>query len=415
MSLIFVEANATGTTAEAMRRVKQQGFNVVLLTQEQSFYSGLGDNPMQIADEVVHVNTYEPASIARAALSFKPNAIIAFDDFHLIPAAVAASLIGLRHPNLRGLMNTRYKDLMRKGVSSLPGSVPSFAIDVHSDAQPKWSDIEFPIVLKPVDESGSEDVRVCHSVREAADFYERISKKSINRRGYTREKKLICERFIVGSEFSAELTWNDKCHDWELIAYIEKRLGSFPYCVEIEHRGPVTNEILNANLSDSVIKPWLKALGIVAGAVHVEFRIDDGSVARLIEENPRLAGGYITNLVLATTGNDMIGRYLKFHHNDVKIEDMTVNEDCYGAVSFLMSSDVRSIKTKERIESFVTQQPSYLSHALAPTGTSGIEGTSNYSRIGAVQYCHEDKNQVTFDLSELKNFLRDNRGTEEKV
>jgi biotin carboxylase len=83
-----------------------------------------------------------------------------------------------------------------------------------------------------------------------------------------------------------------------------------PFFVETGHDFPAD---LSSQMRDSIVaaaKKALQSLGLTWGPAHVELRLTTAGPA-IVEINPRLAGGYIPEIVRLATGVDMICETLK--------------------------------------------------------------------------------------------------------
>lgn len=147
------------------------------------------------------------------------------------------------------------------------------------------SDLEFPLILKPRDNSGSRGVILCqdkHSLEQAM-------RETLQ---HTRLDNVLVEEYIEGLEYSIEsLHYNGKC---EVIQFTEKRTTPFPYNVELGHIQP-------ANLSEEQKDAIRQIIAQIGGALnfehcasHTELKINDRGIY-IIETSPRLGGDYITS------------------------------------------------------------------------------------------------------------------------
>jgi biotin carboxylase len=115
---------------------------------------------------------------------------------------------------------------------------------------------------------------------------------------------VLVEAMVVGPEFSVEV------FSGRVVGITRKHLGEPPFFVESGHDypAPVSGE-LAATLADTVRRAT-SLLGLGWGPLHWELRVRDG-VAFPIEVNPRLAGGFIPELVRHAQGIDLIRETLR--------------------------------------------------------------------------------------------------------
>lgn len=156
--------------------------------------------------------------------------------------------------------------------------------------------LEYPVILKPRDNSGSRGVIFCKNKTELeAAFNEAMQ--------YTKLDSVLVEEFIEGQEYSIEsLHYDGKS---EVIQFTEKRTTPFPYNVELGHIQP-------ANISEEHKEQIRKIIADIATALsfencpsHTELKINERGIF-IIETSPRLGGDYITStLTPLSTGINM--------------------------------------------------------------------------------------------------------------
>lgn len=405
MTIVFLEANSTGTTSAALRLAARSGHDTAFVTADRDFYGRLPDNPLHIADVVLDANTYDPLSVLRAIRHLRVDAVVSFDDYHLLVAAGCARELGLPHADISGLLATRFKDVMRERTSDSAGGV-----DFHTIApgQDVGTHLSYPVVVKPVDESGSVAVRRCDTAADLTAAVDAFGDHVINARGYRPDRTLLVESYVDGGEYSCELMWNPDADGWTVCGITRKLLGSEPHFVEVGHLFPAQLEPGATDLVVRHVTEWLSAVGLRCAAAHVEFRLsDDGQ--RLIEINPRLPGGHITDLVLWCTGIDMVAVYLAFH-----LRDRGAKLDTSPRAPQAVSAATRHLLVSElaRPGALNALRAVYLSTLMAfevadVDGTSGTGvDTSNYDRPGYLLLAAPDPAAVLTDLGVVDDALR---------
>lgn len=299
----FLETNASGTGAEAIRKLQKAGYRVLFLTNERPFYETLELNPLKLADEVIFVNTSCISSIINALKEYSLGGVVAFDDYRLITAAFVADYYNLPHPNIDGLLNCRFKNLTRKKITD---SNVEFSV-YNLDAFPEYNDLIYPCVVKPCDDSGSVGVHICRNVDDVRFAVEVLRAKRVNARGYKLANNYLVEEWIDGNEYSAELIWETRSQSWRLLGFTGKHITSGCYAVETGHDFPVT--LPNANYAEQRILSWLEQSHLNGTVAHVEFKIGSRGIS-LIEINPRPGGDMIHKLCELATGIDVVEHYL---------------------------------------------------------------------------------------------------------
>ena len=187
------------------------------------------------------------------------------------------------------------------------------------------SDMVFPVIVKPRDNSGSRGVRLC---RTPDELNESISEAL----EYSRMDSVLVEEFIEGQEYSIEgLHYDGKS---EVIQFTEKKTTEFPYNVELGHKQP-------ANLSNNQKCAIREIVAKIGDALlfencpsHTELKINERGVF-VIETSPRLGGDFITSkLVPISTGINIEDQLLHIALGE-PVDTKTGHVDKASGVCFL--------------------------------------------------------------------------------
>ncbi|MGL4820882.1 MAG: hypothetical protein ACRC5C_13010, partial [Bacilli bacterium] len=161
----IIESNAAGNGVEAIKNARTSGYDTHFLTRDRARYEAFQENPVQLADHVTEMDTLNIPLLLYFFRDKQPAAILTFDDFRMLPAVIVSNELGLVTPKVSSVMHVRYKDLAREKVNGyLEGQVPFQRLSLEDDITPQH--IQFPCVVKPVDESGSVAVKVCQTMSE---------------------------------------------------------------------------------------------------------------------------------------------------------------------------------------------------------------------------------------------------------
>jgi len=163
----------------------------------------------------------------------------------------------------------------------------------------KVRDLEFPIVLKPIDTGGGKGVQVVED--NAEEFVRDAFHRSV---AYSPMKRLIVEEYVAGTTLGVEaITIDGTTH---VLAIAEKTLAGHPNFVTTgvffpsPRLQPWSDAIIQAN-NDAIA-----ALGIAWGPTHIDMVLRQDGVPVIIDVGPRLAGGPIAATLIETaTGHDL--------------------------------------------------------------------------------------------------------------
>ncbi len=311
---LIVESGFFGVGALAAQHARRLGYRPVLLARNPAEYAGAVLDPRPHVDEVLTVDTFDVAKLLRIALERRPAGVLGFDEFRLVPAAVAARFAGTGEPGLaEGMVNVRFKDRMRALLAGTEFDLPHRAHDLAREL-PRSSAVGYPCVVKPVDESGSFGVRICADEAEFGAAIRLLSEllQGPNGRGYHSARTVLVEALVPGPEYSAEVAYDPAARRWRLVGVTRKLVTPPPFCVEVGHVFPA---LLGAGLAEAVesaLDRLLGLLGLRGTIAHVEFKLD-GERVRVIEVNPRPGGDMIVELVRCARGIDLIEVMVRLH------------------------------------------------------------------------------------------------------
>lgn len=159
-------------------------------------------------------------------------------------------------------------------------------------------DVEYPVIVKPTDRSGSRGVT---KLKSKSGLMAAIT----SARDVGFEKKAIVEEFIEGKEYSVECISFAGKHT--LLAITEKFTTGSPNFIETGHFEPAPlDDKTTANVRDIIYRA-LDALEIRNGASHSEIMIQSDGAVKIVEIGSRMGGDCIgSSLVHLTTGIDFV-------------------------------------------------------------------------------------------------------------
>ena len=163
-------------------------------------------------------------------------------------------------------------------------------------------DFEYPVIIKPRDNSGSRGVKLCRSKEELeASMSEAFEVSKLD--------TILVEEFIEGPEYSIEGLHHDGKS--EVIQFTEKKTTEFPYNVELGHIQPANISEENQLKIREIVAKIGKALKFENCPSHTELKINERGIY-VIETSPRLGGDYITStLTPLSTGVNVEDELLK--------------------------------------------------------------------------------------------------------
>ena len=152
--------------------------------------------------------------------------------------------------------------------------------------------INYPVIIKPVMNSGSRGVIKCNCINE-------LSKSIEETLQHCNDARYLIEEYIEGDEISVEvLVQNNKVY---ILQITDKIVTLPPYNVELGHIQPSKYDFLRPNI-ETILQKVVDKSGLNNCALHPELKIS-GEKITIIEIGPRLGGDFITSqLVPLSTG-----------------------------------------------------------------------------------------------------------------
>jgi len=325
--LVLVESNTTGSGRLFCHAAGRLGLRPVLFARDPGRY------PYVAADAVDHrvVDTADLDAVRSAALGLDGRiaGVTSSSEYFIATAAEVARSFGRPHPDPAAVRACRdkYEQRVRLRAAGLPG--PDFVLG-HTPAEvvAGAAHVGLPVVVKPVAGSGSIGVRRCDTLDEVRRAASRLLDADPTRLALPPQRGVLVERYLAGREFSVETL------DEQVIGTTAKHLGPGPHFVEIGHDLPARLPPGEQAQVQAAALDALRALGLGWGAAHVEVRLTE-SGPRVIEVNPRLAGGMIPRLVEQAIGVDLVAHVVARAAGVAKTP--TVTADLAASIRFLVA------------------------------------------------------------------------------
>lgn len=304
-ALAFVESNTSGTGPLFAGMARQLGCEPVLLTADPGRYPFLARQPM----DVVGVDTADRAALLAACRDLAARSglagITSSSEYFIAGAAALAHEAGLPGPDAAAVEACRDKAHQRARLAGAGIGVPAFRVVASAEeAAGAAADLGLPVVVKPAAGTGSMQVRLCREAGEVRQAAGLIVERRHNERGMPLPRHFLVESFLLGPEHSVET------FGLEVVGLTRKHLGQPPHFVETGHDFPAALAQRDEERLRRTALGALKALGLGWGPAHVELKLT-AEGPRIVEVNPRLAGGFIPELVRLATGIDLIRETLR--------------------------------------------------------------------------------------------------------
>jgi biotin carboxylase len=295
---VLVESNTTGSGRLFCAAARELGLRPVVLARDPHRYPYLAED--RIEYRVLDTASSDAVLAACAELAGPVAAVTSSSEYFIVTASEAARALGLPHADPAAVRACRDKASQRRILRAAGVGCPDFAVARNcAEAVAAAARIGFPVVLKPTAGSGSIGVRRCSDAEQVAAAARMVLDADPAALGLPPQSAVLVEQYLHGAEFSVETL------DDQVIGVTGKHLGAEPYFVETGHDFPARLAPDRRKELGEVALAALRALGLGWGPAHTELRWSSDGI-RIIEVNPRLAGGMIPRVVEVATGVDLI-------------------------------------------------------------------------------------------------------------
>lgn len=178
----------TALAACAVSRAKEMGIHTIVA----NFYATEDSPSKQVADEAILIDISDiEAMLSLIKEKHVDGIFVGWTDSHLPFYAQICEKAGLpscgtveQFDILSNDKRRFKKECIKYGVPT----IPEYKIDMDFRRE-DLDQIEYPVIVKPADESGSRGIRRCDNEQELVDYYTALYNSS-------RSKKILCEKYI---------------------------------------------------------------------------------------------------------------------------------------------------------------------------------------------------------------------------
>lgn len=356
--------------------VQQQGYKTILLRKEISFDEIFDvDVPIEIDlnnEEVVLEKCLELANQLDIISVFTMN------EYRIPLASRVSEALQLTYQlPYEASLRCRNKKLARQKLNEAGvGEVQYRLVTSESDLESELQGMDFPLIVKPSNDSGSKNVYLCKSESEISTAIKHIVQSKKNIVGQNIDTDILIEEFLDGPEFSIEsVTVNGQT----IILGITKKLVTpYPLSIEIGHDFPADLDPDEEKEIRSLVKESLAALGVDFAVTHTEVKLTNKG-PRLVEVNARPGGDEIPHLVKAVTGIDLKSlAFLVTLGKGINSLDLSSSTVPSASIRFLLAYQEGKVSFNEQFQSaYIKEHKWYVKN-----GESVKRTESNFDRLG---------------------------------
>lgn len=288
-------------------------------------------------------------------------------DLAAITVNYVANALGLTGNSMECSAISTNKHLMRKAFEENGDPSPK-SILVESEKDLENVLLQYPVIVKPTDRSGSRGITKLYNPDKMHEAIENAKMQGF-------EKKALVEEFATGQEYSIEcISYQGKHH---FLAMTQKYTTGAPHFIETGHLEPASVSDTTLEQVKRVVFHALDTLKITNSASHTELKISKEGKIMLIEIGGRMGGDCIgSDLVFLSTGVDFVKAVIQVALGEEP--DISVNgNEGIAAIRYIFSEE--DVKVLQKIK---MEHPEYL---VREECNGEIQGdvTDSSTRFGA--------------------------------
>ncbi len=353
-------------SCEIVIKAKEMGIHTIVAD-----YNRIEDSPgKQIADEAVALSVID----VEAVVSYvKTNAIdgviVGFNDMLLPYYAEICQKCGLPCYGTKEQFETliakdRYKALCRQfGVPTIP------EFDVSDEY------ITFPVLVKPVDNSGSRGISICHN-RQELDSAVEIGKKA------SKNGKVIIERYMDGREVTVFWTFQDGYYYLSALAnrHVKHNQGDDVIPLPVGYTFPSVFLPRYRKEVEEKCKRMFLHLGLKDGMMFMQCKVEDGR-CYVYDLGYRLTGSLEYKILERVCGYNPLEMMIRFALTGKMGEESIANKavpefktPAFNVSCLCATGTIKSITGIDNVKEMPEVEDVVIAHAPGETITEQMRG-----------------------------------------
>lgn len=311
----------------------------------------LPDNPgRELADEYVNASTTDREQVLQIAKEKKADYVFAYaSDPAASTAAYVSDKLGLPGNSFESVKILSEKHLFRQLLRECGLNCPK-TLNLRENEVERINsiDIDYPVIVKPVDSSGSKGVKLVRSFSEFQDAAEYAV-------SFSKKKQIIIEEYI--NSVNGDIHGDGFVTDGKLtFSYT----GDHIYNHSVNPFNPVGTtwpskisqsylEQINTNLQTALDKSGFKN-----GSINIEARINDKGEIYIMEIGPRGGGHFVPRLIHFATEFDIIQASLSAAMGQtVKVPETKKGIAAYYALHASSTGKLKKIDFSDQISPYI--------------------------------------------------------------
>ncbi|HBT85786.1 MAG TPA: carbamoyl-phosphate-synthetase [Porphyromonadaceae bacterium] len=318
----------------------------------------LPDNPgHKLADEYYNISTTDQKKVLDLAQKVKSDFVVAYASDPAAPvAAYVSEQLGLPGNTYKSVQLLSEKDKFRSFLSENGFNTPKhISIEGNNIDYKALSILQFPVIVKPTDSSGSKGV-------SKVEIIDNISSAVEYSLQFSRNKRAIVEEFIDNS--LGDIHGDGFVVDGELVFVC---LGDHIYNGKVNPYNP-TGTYWPSKISRNIVEmiendvaKIIQKTGFKNGGINIEARINSKGKSYIMEIGPRNGGHFVPQALKYATGFDMVSAYLDLlERREVHYTNTAILRSAYIALHSDVDGILDSILIDDELQPYIKEFHQYI-------------------------------------------------------
>ncbi len=361
----------------------------------------LTDNPGQyVADKFYLASTTDRDMILKIAKEEKIDGILAYASDPAAPtAAYVAELMGLGTNSWESVNTLCNKDCFREFLREKGFNAPRANGYLYNTITREClEEYKLPVIIKPVDSSGSKGVTVVNSSEE----FDQAIEQAFN---FSRTKRIIIEEFIekkhkylVGGDL---LIIEGKVELWGMLNC--HRDNSVNSLVPVGKSHPLILELEDTEKIKKTLQRLIDELGIKNGGMNIEIMVDINGKVWPIDIGPRSGGNMIPDLLNKIYNIDLVEVLIKLAMQEKVNLKSSSGGKCYATYNLhsKVNAVLQQINFSPEIQKNITETYIY------KTKGDKIEFFDNASKaLGIIFMEFDSQKEMLSVLDNMESYIQ---------
>jgi len=381
---------------ETLSKAKKYSLDVIYIQKEELFKNEVTSyvSEVHFVDYENDSDLFEVADHIYRESKF--NFCLSMSEDALLPAAKITERFGLMGNSVSCVEGLKNKELMRRKLEGSQLSPVRFRSGKKLDDILSFlSENNAPIIVKPINGSGSQCIFKIESKEQAERAYQALIVENIS--------NFLLEEFLDGEEYSVESFSYSGKH--VILTVTEKFLGQ--NFVEMGHLVPARIDAITRRNIEANVCDFLTTMNLQHGPAHTELKLTNKGV-RIIESHNRPGGDRINELVNLSYGFDM--KELNFGWHSNSISPQLASPQPVGSAAILFLSAPEGVVKNVVIPDHILNHKDVVELKVGVKSNQKIfTPRESYDRIGHIivkgsdptatlKLCEQTRDQINFQM-----------------